>query len=244
MSYLMSPPASSHIEAGKTAARSGHRSIEALPAELKVDILKRLDTVANLRSLVHASSSFHNSYLLAREEIFTAVTLHDLSSRSVDPFQPFVYLELCLRDRSEPDEVLEVALTTIRTQRKAQIRARNSGNRIAPIKVSIEDCISLLKLDDILGWDPTQYFGNAGFHLLHTCAACVLRVWANGRKNYHGTLMRDSPAGMARLMARYPGPLPPRPSDVADFLFQNYFESCMIQIGLMSHNYPINPMLF
>ena len=172
------------------------------------------------------------------------VTLHDLSSRSVDPFQPFPYLELCLRDRSEPDEVLEVALTSIRTQKKAQIRARNSGNRTAPIKVSIDDCIALLKLDDILGWDTTQCFDNAGFGLLYTRAARVLRVWANGRRNYHGILMRDSPAEMARLMADYTGPVP-RLNDVADSLFRGYFADSMIRIGLMSsYNYPISSMLF
>lgn len=237
MSHLAPHPVSSHTEAGKTAV------IEAIPSELKVDILKRLDTVASLRSLVHASFSFHNSYLLAREEIFTTVTLHDLNSRSVNPFQPSAYLELCLRDRSEPDEVLEVALTNIRTQRKAQIRARNSGKRTASIKVSIDDCIALLKLDDILGWDAAQSFGNAGFCLLNTRAARVLRVWANGRNNYHGILMRDSPAEMARLMAHYTGPVP-RLNVIADFIFQGYFADSMVQIGLMSYDYPINSMLF
>lgn len=243
MSRVASHPVPSHTEAGKIAVRSGHPSIEDLPAELKVDILKRLDTVASLRSLVHASPTFHNSYLLAREGIFTAVTLHDLSSRSIDPFQPCAYLELCLRDRSEPNEVLELALTSIRTQKKAQIRARNSGDRTAPIKVSIDDCIALLKLDDILGWDITRYLHTTAFRLFDTSKARVLRAWANGRKHYHGILMRDSPAEMARLMAYYPRRPGPRLNDVADSIFRDYLQDSMVQFGLLPYHYPIILMI-
>ena len=241
MSRVASHSVPSQTEAGKIAVRSGHPSIEDLPTELKVNILKRLDTVASLRSLVHASPTFHNSYLLAREEIFTAVTLQNLSSRSIDPFQPCAYLELCLRDRSELNEVLELALTSIRTQKKAQIRARNRGNRTAPIKVAIDDCIALLNLDDILSWDITRYFQTTAFRLLNISTAGVLRAWANQRKHYHGILMRDSPAEMARLMAYYPGRPGPRLNDVLDIIFQDYIRDSSVQLGLLPVHFPSFP---
>ena len=109
----------------KKASMPGPLTIEDLPLELTVKILRDLDGRSTLSAVVHASPKLHAIYRGAREMILTKITLVELANRQVDIFQPFACFQLCLiRDKSSSGLLLEEALSSARIQRKEQIRAR------------------------------------------------------------------------------------------------------------------------
>ena len=71
--------------------------LENLPDELKLQILLTLPNVATLSALRHASPRYHAASMLARGEIFTAVTLSELTQRGISFGKPCAFAEYVVR---------------------------------------------------------------------------------------------------------------------------------------------------
>lgn len=72
----------SHADQPQTAFPSTIPAIDTLPPEILILILKLSKNVKTLKAAVHSSPLVHQAYLVAREEILTIVTLHELDSRA------------------------------------------------------------------------------------------------------------------------------------------------------------------
>ena len=76
---------------------SEQHSLQALPVELKIKVLKFLPQISTLSNLVHASAAYYRVYTADREAIFTSVTIRELESRDIDIFKPTPFANVLVR---------------------------------------------------------------------------------------------------------------------------------------------------
>lgn len=82
-----------------TASTPAQSLFSILPLEITVIILRCSPDLATLSAIVHSSAHYHNAYLIAREEILTAVTLRDLEvQRGIRFRKPCHFLTHIVRD--------------------------------------------------------------------------------------------------------------------------------------------------
>ncbi|KAL8719283.1 MAG: hypothetical protein Q9181_008076, partial [Wetmoreana brouardii] len=117
-------------------------SLESMPAEIKLGILRLLPDFKDLRALAHASPDYYQSYLLARDDVLTNVTLTELKARNIDILTPVQFAEVCVRGGEEPDANLQPAIKKIYRQIASD----------SPIKLSTDQCLALRSLVDFKGY--------------------------------------------------------------------------------------------
>jgi hypothetical protein len=80
-------PTCENLNTSTTPSASFHSKrchLEALPAELQAAILKWLPDIPTLHALIRASPSYHQSYLVQRQVILSAVLLNDITPGVLD----------------------------------------------------------------------------------------------------------------------------------------------------------------
>ncbi|KAL8705960.1 MAG: hypothetical protein Q9201_000954 [Fulgogasparrea decipioides] len=122
--------------------------IESMPAEIKVAILRSLPDYKALRALVHASPDYYQSYLLARDDILTDVTLADLKARKIDVVTPIQFAEVCINGGKVSSMYLLSALETVHRKMATDTM----------LKLSIDQCRALLSAVDLKGYRATSPF--------------------------------------------------------------------------------------
>jgi hypothetical protein len=85
----------SHDSSPSIVALPSMSPLEALPAELRLQILFNLSNVADLKAVVHASPVFHQQYLLDRQRLFGRALETALGDAFVDAYavQTSTYLD-------------------------------------------------------------------------------------------------------------------------------------------------------
>ncbi|KAL8818065.1 MAG: hypothetical protein Q9191_008021 [Dirinaria sp. TL-2023a] len=115
-------------------------TLSSLPVELKLSIIKFLPNTTDLKALIHASSAYHQSYLLAREEIFTLLTFRTLRERGIDILGPACGLGVTFRDGIEsPVEDFKHTINPLWKKMKC--------GGVQRVRLSIEGCKLLLQID-------------------------------------------------------------------------------------------------
>ena len=127
-------------------------SLELLPVELQIQILTNVPDTHSLQSLIHASPAFHSSYLKARDEIFTAVTVAELKARSVDLLNPVVLCEVRMDRKDLPAVECRAPLRAIYNHFKLLNDHWRDSSTVPVLKLSIEQCLSLLKIRELVPW--------------------------------------------------------------------------------------------
>ena len=116
-----------------------------LPTELKLMILEQMPDVDSLVSLVMASPDFYRCYkLVARPAIFTAAALRELRARGIIFRVPTAYLEVRLNGGRAVSASLQATIGQI-LERLLEAK---------PVILSIEQCLALLRLEEVNGWGP------------------------------------------------------------------------------------------
>ena len=134
-------------------------SMETLPPELKLKILRRVD-FSTLKALVHASPAYHALYRSSRLEILTSATLSylehlsfDLGTMSQWHMRPdlggdfdYWYFLVCLPVSNRSKGRLEAAFDSYWKELEQQ------GIHKRPIKLSLDHCTALLAIEGIMGY--------------------------------------------------------------------------------------------
>ena len=97
----------------------------------------------SLRSIVHASPSFHSVYLSAREELLALVTIRQLTDRGFNFFGKYNIMEVGGAKESSG----EAAATLYR-----QCQRHVSTNHKHIIRLDVRSCIVLLGVKYAIGW--------------------------------------------------------------------------------------------
>lgn len=113
-----------------------------MPAEIKLTVLRSITDYKALCALIHASPSFHGTYLLARNEILTNATLRELEARRIHVLTPVDFAEVLVRGGKELDFNLQPAIEKIYNQVATKSR----------ISLNVDECIALLSLADLKGF--------------------------------------------------------------------------------------------
>ena len=161
-----------------TFFQSRSLTIEALPTEVKIGILRQVPDIATLRSIIFACPAFHQSYLIARKEVLTLATLSQLQKRQIHILDAVPYMEVCLEENRRPDLSLHTILQTVFDQFKAG----------KPIKLEITDCICLLKIKGAKRWVLNSKSEAKALDYFSTTVSYPL-----GHRNYYGTFFARLP---------------------------------------------------
>jgi hypothetical protein len=151
-------------------------TLEALPQELKLNLLDQIPDVATLSALIHASPTYHELYAALREEILTSITLKELFAREIKLLPPSPFVEIRVYGLSKPREDLWHAIqslyhqaspTPITADQVASGRThathcafgqQNPSNGGLPgqgiLKLTIEHCLALRTIEDKVSWRP------------------------------------------------------------------------------------------
>lgn len=150
--------------------------LEQLPPEIQIIILKRLPNITSLSSLVHASPTYHSTYLDNRQAIFTTITLRTLQSRRSKILPSCSAAQVCLQSAEPPCAEVQSAFQSLykqvrrlvppriispvvafipkHVQRKLRMRLRPQPCYDPPtpitgderIMLSLNQCLALLKV--------------------------------------------------------------------------------------------------
>lgn len=122
----------------RQASSSNTVSLETLPAEIKLMILKVIPSTLTLKHFIKASPDYHAVYARDREEIFTRATLRDLSLRGIDIFQMMHQARLSIYGP-------RVASHYHLLKRAVESSVQQLQNNQRPI-LAIEQCLALLTI--------------------------------------------------------------------------------------------------
>lgn len=111
-----------------------------LPTEIKVMILCHMPEVSSLSSTVHASPTYHQAYLGAREEILHKITIQTLQKNNIDLLDPWTAVHSPRLDSSHQG-LHRVEIIEERLERYAQGPINSSKRRLAP-----QDSLAILSL--------------------------------------------------------------------------------------------------
>lgn len=136
MSSEMESPA--HVP--EQAHHSRAQSFEDLPSEIKVIILCHLPDVSSLSSIVHASPTYHQAYVGAREEILHAMTTLTLQKSSIGLLDPWTAIHAPQLGYAVPHRI---EIITECLERYTQGRMDDTRRRLAP-----EDSLAILSLQN------------------------------------------------------------------------------------------------
>jgi len=117
-------------------------SLEALPLEIKCMIFRHLPYIQTLSALVHASPAYHAAYAAFREQIFTRFTILELQKRRINVLTPGSFLEVNTVNNEVPSPFVKKAILACHGAAHSQKIAR----------LSIDQCLALLRLRDVIGW--------------------------------------------------------------------------------------------
>ena len=135
--------------------------MEALPPELKLKILKRIDYPA-LKAVVHASPAYHAVYRSFRLELLTSVTLKHLEEIGFNLNPPSTWpkhihampgcpdyrrVEICVPKPGPPTDILAAAFNSYFTHLE-----RSEGRR-GPLRLLVAECVALLSIKALLATD-------------------------------------------------------------------------------------------
>lgn len=135
-------------------------TLETLPAELKRSILNNISDVQTLKNFVHASPDYHAAYLSAQPEVFTSVTLRELSCRGIDisktqPLIEFMYNAKKLEAFQPLGRSSHLTWKQIASALR-QIRRHERGlDQPTNVVLSVDQCLALRCLAAIV-WIPAE----------------------------------------------------------------------------------------
>lgn len=117
-------------------------SFEALPLEIKCLIFRHLPYIQTLSALVHASPIYHAAYAAFLELIFTRFTILELQKRRVDVLTPGSFLEVNTIGNEIPKPLVKIAI----------LACHEAVDAKKVVRLTIDQCLALLKLRDVVGW--------------------------------------------------------------------------------------------
>lgn len=131
--------------------------MEALPPELKLNILGRVD-YQTLKAVVHASPAYHAVYRSARLEIFTSATLKHLDEVGFNIDPPSTWLKTGKGSGSPDHRRIEVCFIKpgpslgllIAAFDSYFIHFEESEGDHSPRRLPVEYCTALLSLKDVV----------------------------------------------------------------------------------------------
>lgn len=117
-------------------------------------ILNNVDSVRSLRSLVHASPSFHQSYLADRERVLTRATFCELEYCSIDILRLVAVCEVRLRNNQPPSQELKVAMQSIYDFFNGDEDASPSGSSPKRrLVLNVAHCLALLTIEELVAFE-------------------------------------------------------------------------------------------
>lgn len=122
----------------KQARYAGAKTLETLPSEIKVMILCHMPSLSSLSSIVHASPTYYQAYLIAREEILHNITIQTLRRNDIGLLDPWTAIHIPQLDHYNP-----LCTQMIREYLESYARGRiNSGRR----RLAPQDSLAILSL--------------------------------------------------------------------------------------------------
>lgn len=177
-------------------------SLDGLPTELKLMVLREIHDMQSLDALVRASALYSRAYFDRQEVIFNKQTFKEIRRRGVRliPAKPaklsprdLAWLEVSIIGGGPPPPDLGAALFSLYT--KVLTRPL-----VKPLRLSIEHCRALLTISDVIGWakwvkpvnqtGPTFAFDSFYLHEIpqqrvYCPPSEVLKVYSRGLAHYH-----------------------------------------------------------
>lgn len=132
-------------------------TFEALPREIQVEIIRRIQDYNTIFALNCASRIYYGSYFLIRDEIATKITLQILEERNIDIVKPASLVQLSFNDDVIPKEDVGSAVRAIWD---SMIEGR-------PLRWSSDQCRALLGIKDAVIWqyeDDRPMFTDCGIY--------------------------------------------------------------------------------
>lgn len=151
-------------------ATSSTSSLESLPAEIQLLMLKLLPDLTTFGNLVRASPTHYQLYTSDREGFMTAVTLNQLASRGIDVLGKADYWEVCMGRGASEDELrtaieacracpLKPEMAYVRLPGLERVRRERASNDKGSIKLSSRQCASLLTMQAVQIWSFAEVDG-------------------------------------------------------------------------------------
>ncbi|PGH15046.1 hypothetical protein AJ80_05671 [Polytolypa hystricis UAMH7299] len=212
-----------------------HRpSLCALPAELRILILKSSHDGASLKALVHASPAYHHAYTIDRRAIFSGVILNHLHRTYGDAHEFFLALHSThmAPDRHNPRERIIQFLS----------QYWSPDNAIDHTTLSIDDTIKLMRLEDTIRFLARDFSA----FVLEDCPASTdreiqysaseMRRFARAvlRWHIHANLFGHRGVMASATLLEQPGP------DFHIERFYSLFHTWEIEEMISLHNYVID----
>lgn len=117
---------------------------------------------------------FLATYLIARDDILTNITLSKLGARKIDVLTWVAFAEVCLRDGKEPSIHLARALYKLYSKQKARL----------PLRLNTQDRSALLELVELKGYRHNRTL--IGTPLYDCAYRCVTHTDATQYLNLYG----------------------------------------------------------
>lgn len=124
-------------------------SLETLPTELVVTILKQLHSNRSLRNSLRASARLRSVYRSRSEEIYTTITIRQLTRRGFDPLQPSKTLSIQRRDYRYPLRAIRDAVQILYETCQQHISTERTGS----ITCAVNVCTVALHMRKAVGWN-------------------------------------------------------------------------------------------
>lgn len=137
-----------------------------------MEVLLRMDDTACLRGFVLASASYHAIYRLARDKIFTAVTVNELTGRCIDILQPHDLCQVLIAKGGtwRNNVVLQVAMFSIYDH----YRGLDSKKRASSPILSFKQNLELLRVQELFPWETERLLHRSNPEM-HTLVAKVTK---------------------------------------------------------------------
>ena len=123
--------------------------VEALPAELKMMVLYAIPDTQSLLNLIIASPGYLEAYQTNRETTLQAVILNQVANMGINFSQPIAWMELCVGHGNAWSPGLAAAM-------QSYYRQSRKGKQV---KLTYEQCMSLLTLIDVRTWGTSPFGG-------------------------------------------------------------------------------------
>ena len=131
-------------------ARNSRKSpLERLPSEVQVIILLHMSGLSCLRNIVHASPTYHDAYLGAREEVLHVITPRILHQNGIGLLDPWtaVHVPQLGHDIHNRADIINEFL-----ERYQQGRMDSNPRRLA-----LQDSLAILKLQSRIAFSISKY---------------------------------------------------------------------------------------
>ena len=154
-------------------------TIEALPAEIKLLLMKSIPDPETLVNLTIASRTYNETYRTYRKTVLPPVLLNGIKNKGIFRYQPIAWMELCIDRRNPHGSEVELAI-------KRYYRQSREGLKVT---MTYEECLPLIALKDARTW-TTSPIGSCVMHTGGRVFESRVMAWAALEYDNHGHIFR------------------------------------------------------